>query len=821
MYSYLQLSDSEVMSAMKNRFGVPSIQLPRTKGETAKCPICQRQLEMDHACLCTFTTSLRTTRHHQLKRYLAAYIQAIPGAKVIVENKQLSEAITDADPTCLFVPDITVQIRDPGNDASAEEKGLIGDRGTSGLCTFHIDLCVKEVFASSNKSAIKKFGAATLAEIEKEKHYSKKERESPVKVLPFGLSSSGEFGSKALALLNLLSHFSRRLGGHLKPDVLKIKMSLTIVAIRAAMEHEYALQLKRLAKKDPLPHLPFQVQLTHALPGPNSRFGDEDYWKKRFDNDDQERDDEGELDGDVDKPMYPPAKKGGRPKRKVTEMEHEKEKVKAPEIGGEVEIEREREEEEQEREDEIGEEPQDQAKEIEQEREVEKEVEKEREVEEEADSEEKERRNRGRKGRPPPKKRWKVANAHPPPPRSKAKARTPAAIRQGKEKGKKESVSEMNEKSSDPSASSEDDSSFSCSSTPSSPSTTLPTPSSSEVDGEKEIEVERGNASPCRPSSSAGIDMRRDGSEERRDEEKEGHYHPPPPLTSPASHPGIASFSPSTIQALWSCSSYVPGVSFPTSSPIAASAQSTSILPSSSSACAPPSSSSSSSSSASSFSSSSTLTPTISHSSGTSDSDDDTQPISLSQLSPLLSQSQPRSEPDDPPSPNFSPYFPAVPTSSDGLLIKNSLALPGDQAQSVEDHPPPPPPPPPDSSEQSGDRGPKPKAKAKGRRRKRQLFKQNRGSQVTKAIPRSGQPTLRTKQSAQDPLTQWRNTPIFDDEDDDPFASISPPTREREMRDTDRERGEEQSGDAPRAKEEKEVEATANVEQLSGGDENW
>jgi hypothetical protein len=76
---------------------------------------------------------------------------------------------------------------------------------------------------------------------------------------------------------------------------------------------------------------------------------------------------------------------------------------------------------------------------------------------------------------------------------------------------------------------------------------------------------------------------------------------------------------------------------------------------------------------------------------------------------------------------------------------------------------------------------------------------------------------VRTKQIAHDPLIEWRNIPIFDEDDDDPFGSISPPTRDRVGRDLDGERGEKQSGDAPQASKEKERET--DVGEQSRGDE--
>jgi hypothetical protein len=98
---------------------------------------------------------------------------------------------------------------------------------------------VKETFSTSNRKEILTIGAANSAEKEKKIKYADYETYHKKKVIPFGLSSSGEFGECALKLLSMIQKISKNINKPLNISQFIERVSLTIETIRLILIQEY------------------------------------------------------------------------------------------------------------------------------------------------------------------------------------------------------------------------------------------------------------------------------------------------------------------------------------------------------------------------------------------------------------------------------------------------------------------------------------------------------------------------------------------------------------------------------------------------------
>jgi DNA replication protein DnaD len=110
---------------------------------------------------------------------------------------------------------------------------------------------IKEVHSLSHKKEIKEQGAANFAENEKKKKYVDFEKKNGCVVVPFGISSAGEFGNNALKLLGFISKLSNKMGKPILSSKLIERISLTLETMRFFMINHYEQHCLRITSNLP------------------------------------------------------------------------------------------------------------------------------------------------------------------------------------------------------------------------------------------------------------------------------------------------------------------------------------------------------------------------------------------------------------------------------------------------------------------------------------------------------------------------------------------------------------------------------------------
>ena len=109
-------------------------------------------------------------------------------------------------------PDLLVRVIDMTRTPTDMEGKLLGPRSdsTPGLVEFYIDVAIAEIHSRGKRRDILVKGAANAVEEKKMKHYRAFEKARHVKVLPFGLSSSGELGDSAVGILKMMKEMAAK-----------------------------------------------------------------------------------------------------------------------------------------------------------------------------------------------------------------------------------------------------------------------------------------------------------------------------------------------------------------------------------------------------------------------------------------------------------------------------------------------------------------------------------------------------------------------------------------------------------------------------------
>jgi hypothetical protein len=126
---------------------------------------------------------------------------------------------------------------------------------------FKVGIVVREVQSTSHRKEILTIAAANSAEIEKEKKYEEYEQRNKTVVVPFGVSSSGEYGDSAKTLLTLLCKISNCTTHPLLVSSLIERISLIIESIRSYTNYEYEQQIHFLSSR-----LPSSLTVPTTLP---------------------------------------------------------------------------------------------------------------------------------------------------------------------------------------------------------------------------------------------------------------------------------------------------------------------------------------------------------------------------------------------------------------------------------------------------------------------------------------------------------------------------------------------------------------------------
>jgi hypothetical protein len=165
--------------------------------------------------------------------------------------EQSDDAKSNITKAGALVPDISVSIYDPTASPTPEEGELIGKRKNPLCIQFKIDVVIREVFATSHKRENTTLGTANSAEKDKKKKYLEYERENKCKVVPFGLSSSGEFGDCAMKLVRMITKISKKLNRPILSTHFVERVSLILETARFFMISQYEQQMIRLAMNLP------------------------------------------------------------------------------------------------------------------------------------------------------------------------------------------------------------------------------------------------------------------------------------------------------------------------------------------------------------------------------------------------------------------------------------------------------------------------------------------------------------------------------------------------------------------------------------------
>jgi hypothetical protein len=98
---------------------------------------------------------------------------------------------------------------------------------------------VKEVHSQGSKYEISMIGAANSAEKEKREKYREYQTTYHRKVIPFGLSSSGEFGESATKLISMINKVAKKINKPITISQFTERISFTIETVRFFMIEEY------------------------------------------------------------------------------------------------------------------------------------------------------------------------------------------------------------------------------------------------------------------------------------------------------------------------------------------------------------------------------------------------------------------------------------------------------------------------------------------------------------------------------------------------------------------------------------------------------
>ena len=209
------------------------------------CPLCGNKYTKYHCSNCQVTGPIRSARHNLVKRLLASTLNQLPSALVIVEDYA-----ADNTEGCnhIMVPDITVTIPDITREATElERKYLNSHSHDQGFVNFSIDLTIADIHTSSSRSQHRKGQFAKAAEEEKIKHYREFNRNpnNRIKVLPFALSTVGEFAPIAKDILGFINEMATKYNMMINTETLREQIDLLLETSRAEMEKVYFEQLQR------------------------------------------------------------------------------------------------------------------------------------------------------------------------------------------------------------------------------------------------------------------------------------------------------------------------------------------------------------------------------------------------------------------------------------------------------------------------------------------------------------------------------------------------------------------------------------------------
>ena len=254
LHTFQRLSDTEMLHSLWYRLCVQDqvfryvSSLPavvfrgqmKVKDKKLLCPVCGFTMGPYHYANCQCNTAVRTTRHSIIKHILGRVLEDIGLLEVTIEDYIVGK--TPGKNT--IVPDITITFFE-FNRVPTRLVSQVLNMGQqfNGQVTFGIDIVIADIHAKSNESAHLDGYFAEAAEREKlMKYESHNRREDRIPIIPFGLSSIGEYGPTANEVIYFINEMVSRSD---RPSMIDVEtMKQEIRCSRSEMEQSYLQQLQ-------------------------------------------------------------------------------------------------------------------------------------------------------------------------------------------------------------------------------------------------------------------------------------------------------------------------------------------------------------------------------------------------------------------------------------------------------------------------------------------------------------------------------------------------------------------------------------------------
>ena len=208
------------------------------------CPLCGCIFGRYHYANCQMNGPIRTARHNLIKHLIANAIAQLPTVSVVVEEYNKDQPLNNTRK----VPDITVTINDPTRHPTELEQTLLKSKhSNSHPNSFSIDVVIKDIHSCSNETEHRKGCFAEIGESEKRRSYKSYNEKTPISCLPFGLSSVGELGKTAKAIIRFINEMAARSSVYINTETLIEQISLLIETSRYDMEQNYHEEVQRKA----------------------------------------------------------------------------------------------------------------------------------------------------------------------------------------------------------------------------------------------------------------------------------------------------------------------------------------------------------------------------------------------------------------------------------------------------------------------------------------------------------------------------------------------------------------------------------------------
>jgi hypothetical protein len=183
------LTDEALCMWIRARCGIRTLQEDlRVLGPMERCPLCHGRLDEEHDQACRRTTGIRRERHDDLCNVVERAIRDVPGAVAVPEPHHGDELALGPDGEERLIPDLRASVPDAAGRPQ----------------TIYVDAVFTDPLCSSHAVRALRGEAPDQSEERKVALYANWLRANPGRLFPVGLSSHGQLGPSARALLHFL-----------------------------------------------------------------------------------------------------------------------------------------------------------------------------------------------------------------------------------------------------------------------------------------------------------------------------------------------------------------------------------------------------------------------------------------------------------------------------------------------------------------------------------------------------------------------------------------------------------------------------------------